>query len=66
MAIGPVRKEIDEDRAGVLLGLTRAQLRELCEESGLEHGEEGEVPQPRSFTYEELYRICRKVTRPAI
>jgi hypothetical protein len=66
MASYPVRKEIDEDRAAVLLGLTRAQLRELCEESGLEHGEAGEVPQPRSFTYEELYRIYRKVTRPAI
>jgi hypothetical protein len=66
MASCPVRKEIDEDRAAVLLGLTRAQLRELCEQSGLEHGEAGDACQPRSFTYEELYWICRKVARPAV
>lgn len=63
MASCTVRKEIDEDRAAVLLGITRAQLRELCEQSGLEPSE---VHQPRSFTYEELYWICRKVARPAM
>jgi hypothetical protein len=66
MASCTVRKEINEDRAAVLLGLTHAQLRELCEQSGLETGEAGEALQPRSFTYEELYWICRKVARPAI
>jgi hypothetical protein len=66
MASYPVRKEIDEDRAAVLLGITRAQFRELCEQSGLEHGEAGEAPQPRSYPFEELYWICRKVARPAI
>jgi hypothetical protein len=66
MAEGPVRKEIDEDRAAVLLGLTLAQLRELCEQSGLGRGEAGDARQPRSFTYEELYWICRRVARPAV
>jgi len=66
MAECPVRKEIDEDRAAVLLGISPAQLRKLCEQSGLRHGETGDARQPRSFTYEELYWICRKVARPAV
>jgi hypothetical protein len=62
----PVRKEIHEERAAVLLGLTRAQLRQLCEQSGLGHGAAGEASEQRLFTYEELYRLCRWVARPAV
>jgi hypothetical protein len=58
------RNEIDEDRAAVLLGLTRAQLRLLCEQSGV--GPEGsdDDSKQRLFTYHELYRLCRRVMRP--
>jgi hypothetical protein len=66
MTIEPVRKEIDEERAAVLLGLTQAQLRQLCEHSGLIHGAAGEASEHRLFTYEELYRLCRWVARPAV
>ena len=53
----PVRRQIDEERAAVLLGLTRLQLRELCEHSGLGHRAAGEGSKQRLFTYEELYRF---------
>ena len=62
----PIRREIDEERAAVLLGLNRLQLRELCEDSGLRHGATGEAAEKRLFTYEELYRLCRWVARPVI
>jgi hypothetical protein len=60
----PIRNEIDEDRAAVLLGLTRVQLRRLCEQSGL--GPEGadDSSRQRLFTYHELYWLCRWVVRP--
>ena len=61
-----VRKQIDEDRAAVLLGLTRAQLRLLCEQSGIGHAEAPEDPEQRLFTYHELYRLCRWVARPVV
>lgn len=61
----PARKEIDEGRAAVLLGFTLAQFRQLCEESGLGRGTAGEDSERKSFTYEELYRLCRWVVRPA-
>jgi hypothetical protein len=66
LAIEPVRKEIDEERAAALLGLTRAQLRELCEQSGLGRGAAGETSEQKLFTYEELYRLCRWVARTAV
>jgi len=61
-----VRKQIDEDRAAVLLGLTRAQLRLLCEQSGIGHAEAREDSEQRLFTYHELYRLCRWVARPVV
>jgi len=61
-----VRKQIDEDRAAVLLGLTRAQLRLLCEQSGIGQGEARENSEQRLFTYHELYRLCRRVARPVV
>jgi ribosomal protein S14 len=65
MSDEPVRKQIDEDRAAVLLGLSRTQLRELAEQSGMgpetADGETGK----KFFTYLELCRFCRSV-RPAL
>ena len=61
----PVRKEINEQRAALLLGLTLVQLRQLWEQSGLSCGAAGEGFKERLFTYEELYRLCRWVARPA-
>ena len=61
-----VRNQIDEDRAAVLLGLTRAKLRLLCEQSGLGHAAAGDDSEPRLFTYHELWRLCRWVVRPVV
>jgi hypothetical protein len=60
-----VRNQIDEDRAAVLLGFTKAQLRLLCEQSGLGHGSVGDDSGKRVFTYHELWQLCRWVARPA-
>jgi len=65
LIIEPVRKEIDEERAAVLLGLTLAQFRQLCEQFGLARETAGETSVRKSYTYEELYRLCRWVVRPA-
>jgi hypothetical protein len=62
MTTAAVRKEIDEDRAAILLGLTKAQLRQLCKQSGLAAADGSE---PRSFTYQEIYQLCRWVARTA-
>ena len=66
MTSDPVRNQIDEDRATVLLGLTRSQLRLLCEQSGLGHGAPGDDFEQRLFTYHELCRLCRWVARPVV
>ena len=62
----PSQKRIDEGRAAVLLGVTREQLRQLCEKAGLGCEESGETSGHRVFTYEELYRLCRLVVPPAV
>ena len=58
------RKLVEEDRAAVLLGVTREQLQQLCKISGLGR----ELPElgskNRVFTYQELYRLCRLVVHP--
>jgi hypothetical protein len=62
----PLRKErIDEGRAAELLGLTKDQMRQLCEASGLGRQEPGESSGHRVFTYQELYRLCRLAVRAA-
>jgi hypothetical protein len=66
MASEMVRNQIDENRAAVLLGLTLAQLRLLCEQSGLGHEPAGDDSGKRLFTYRELWRLCRWVVRPAV
>jgi hypothetical protein len=59
------RTEIDEERAAALLGFTRSQLRLLCEQSGLGHAVAGNASGQKFFTYNELHRLCRWVTRLA-
>ena len=61
----PSRKDVDEGRAGVLLGLTRDQSQQLCEKSGLGCAESGETSGHRVFTYEELYRLCHLAVQSA-
>jgi hypothetical protein len=61
----PIQKVIGEERAAALLGFSLEQLRQLCEESGLGLGTAGENSGQKSFTYEELYWLCRWVVRPA-
>jgi hypothetical protein len=65
MSDEPVRKQIDEDRAAVLLGLSQAQLRELSEQSGMGQEAPDENSGKKFFTYLELCRFCRSV-RPAL
>ena len=60
-----LQKQIDEDRAAVLLGFTPAQLGLLCEQSGLGHRATGEDSRQRWFTYQELCQLCRWVARAA-
>ncbi len=62
----PLRKRsIDEGRAAELLGLTRDQMRQLSEASGLGRQEPGENSGHRVFTYQELHRLCRLAVRAA-
>jgi hypothetical protein len=65
MKIKHSRKQVDEDRAAALLGFTRPQLRLLCEQSGLGHAGASDDSEPRLFTYNELYRLCRWALRLA-
>jgi hypothetical protein len=65
MTCEPDRDQIDEDRAAVLLGLTRQQFRQLCQRAGMRHGAASEHRERRLFTYRELYRLCRCLARPA-
>ena len=65
MKIKHCRKQVDEDRAAALLGLTRPQLRLLCEQSGLGNAEATDDSEPRLFTYYELHRLCRWASRLA-
>jgi hypothetical protein len=62
----PLRKEsIDEGRAAILLGLTRDQMRQLSEASGLGREEPGQRSGQRVFTYQDLYWLCRLAVRAA-
>ena len=60
-----IQKVVGEERAAALLGFSLEQLRELCEQSGLGR-QEGRDSEQKWFTYEELYRLCRWVARPAV
>jgi hypothetical protein len=61
-----IQKVVDEERAAALLGFSLEQLRFLCEQSGLGRRAEGRDSEQKLFTYEELYRLCRWVARPAV
>jgi hypothetical protein len=64
------RKEIGEERAAVLLGLSPLQLRKLCEQYRLGHGcagdSEGNSTDQKLFTYSDLHKLCRWVVGPAV
>jgi hypothetical protein len=62
----PIQKVVGEERAAALLGFSLEQLRRLCEQSGLGQRTEGRDSEQKLFTYEELYRLCRWVARPAV
>jgi hypothetical protein len=66
MATEIARREIDEERAAVLLGLTTLQLREWSEHFGPRDQAADETSERTFFTYEELYQLCRWVTRPEV
>ena len=55
---------IDENRASLLLGLPRDQLREISVMSGFGRLEPGEPTGQMTFTYEELHQLCRLVVGP--
>ena len=59
------RQPSTESRVTPLLGLTREQLYQLCEMSGLGRREIGLASGRLEFTYEELHRLCRLVIGPA-
>lgn len=50
---------VDEQRAAILLGLNRAQLRQLSEQAGAGKPAGRKGAEQRIFTYAELYRLCR-------
>jgi len=50
---------VDENRAAVLLGLDREQLRRLSEQSGAGKTARRDGSEQRIFTYADLYRLCR-------
>jgi hypothetical protein len=60
----PIRKQIDEERAAILLGLSKSQLRKLCENFGLGQATAGEPCSQKMFNYKDLYRLCCRVARP--
>jgi hypothetical protein len=53
-----LKERVDEHRAAVLLGLTKAELRRYSQVSGLGHLENDDRGQGIVFTYEELRRLC--------
>jgi len=53
-----LQERVDEHRAAVLLGLTKAELRRYSRVSGLGHVENDDRGQRIVFTYEELRRLC--------
>jgi hypothetical protein len=53
-----LQEQVDEHRAAVLLGLTKAELRRYSQVSGLGHVENDDRGQRIIFTYEELRRLC--------
>ena len=53
-----LQERVDEHRAAMLLGLTKAELRRYSQVSGLGHLETDDRGQRIVFTYDELRRLC--------
>jgi hypothetical protein len=53
------QKKVDESRAATLLGLTGAELRRLSIETGTGETDYENGSAQLTFTYAELYRLCR-------
>jgi hypothetical protein len=53
------KKQVNEERAAALLGLTAAELRRLSAETGLGHTKRESGREHVVFTYAELYQLCR-------
>ncbi len=60
---GNIHDHVDEQRAAVLLGMPKAELRRFSRASGLGHVENDDQGQKVVFTYEELRRICLLVAQ---
>ncbi len=60
---GNIHDQVDEQRAAVLLGMPKAELRRFSRASGLGHVENDDQGQKVVFTYEELRRICLLVAQ---
>jgi hypothetical protein len=52
------QERVAEDRAAVLLGLTKTEIRRFSRISGLGHIENGDGGEHVVFTYDELQRLC--------
>jgi len=60
-----LRGTIDERRVILLLGLSKEQLHQICEMSGLGRKQPGKTSGHLEFTYEELHKLCRLIIGPA-
>jgi hypothetical protein len=54
-----VPKYVTQARASYLLGISKAELRRISEESGLGHLERAGNEEELYFTYKELRQICQ-------
>jgi hypothetical protein len=57
---------LDEGRAADLLGVSKDELRNLSERSGLGRSNPDGDSGQRVFTYADLYRLCRFVVQPLV
>lgn len=58
-----IRREIDDDRVAVMLGLSREKIRLISEELGIGRKSAGGASETIVFTYAELHRLCRSAAR---
>jgi hypothetical protein len=58
-----IHDRIDENRASVLLGLPKAEVRRYSQVSGLGQLEDDDQGQQVVFTYDELCRLCLLVAQ---
>jgi hypothetical protein len=58
-----IHDRIDEQRAAVLLGVPKAEVRRYSQVSGLGQLEDDEQGQQMIFTFDELCRLCLLVAQ---